>query len=214
MEAMGSVVMDVLTRTQALVRVRSVFPPKTPVCFASMFTGAPPEVHGITTYVKPVLECDTLFDALVRAGKRVAIVAVRDSSVDLMFRGRDLDYFSEPDDGLVTRRAEELIHLGKHDFMVVYHQQYDDILHRNTPDAPEALEAAGRHLRSFGDLADAVESAWASENRLIVFAPDHGAHVDPATGRGTHGEDIPDDMQVLHFYGMMRGVGQESKAPE
>jgi hypothetical protein len=33
-----------------------------------------------------VLACDTVFDALVRAGKKVAIVAVRDSSIDLIFR--------------------------------------------------------------------------------------------------------------------------------
>jgi hypothetical protein len=29
------------------VRVSSVVPPKTPVCFASVFTGAPPERHGV-----------------------------------------------------------------------------------------------------------------------------------------------------------------------
>lgn len=75
--------------------VAAVVPPKTPVCFASVFTGAPPEVHGIRRYERPTLTCDTLFDALVRAGRRVAIIAVRESSIDLIFRHRPLDYFSE-----------------------------------------------------------------------------------------------------------------------
>ncbi len=70
------------------VSLRSVFPPKTPVCFASMFTGALPEAHGIRRYEKPVLSCDTLFDAFLRAGKRVAIVAVEESSISRIFLNR------------------------------------------------------------------------------------------------------------------------------
>lgn len=91
------------------VRLRAELPPKTPVCFASMFTGAPPEVHGIRRYEKPVLTCDTLFDALVRAGRRVAIVAVVDSSIATIFKGRSVDYFDEPGDADVVVRAEALV---------------------------------------------------------------------------------------------------------
>ena len=40
-----------------------------------MYTGAQPEVHGIRKYEKPVIRIDTLWDALVRAGKKAAIVA-------------------------------------------------------------------------------------------------------------------------------------------
>ena len=32
----------------------------------------------------------------------------------------------------------------------------------------------------------------------MVFAPDHGAHVDPE-GRGDHGVDIPEDLEVFHY---------------
>jgi hypothetical protein len=56
------------------IPLRAVFPPVTPVCFASIFSGAQPNVHGIHSYTRPVLECDTLFDALARAEKNVAIV--------------------------------------------------------------------------------------------------------------------------------------------
>lgn len=91
------------------VTLRAMMPSVTPVCYASLFSGAPPEVHGIREYAKPVLTIDTLFDVLARAGKRVAIVAVPNSSMDLIFRNRPISYFTEPDDAHVVDRALELI---------------------------------------------------------------------------------------------------------
>jgi hypothetical protein len=186
------------------VKLRSVMPPKTPVCFASMFTGAPPQTHGITKYEKPVLSCDTLFDSLTRAGRRVAIVAVKDSSIDMIFRGRPLDYFSESYDDIVTDRVLKLIQANRHEFILAYHQEYDDVLHETTPSGPEAMDALTSHIKSFDTLAGATKLHWKQHNRAVMFAPDHGAHVDPATGRGTHGEDIPEDMKVIHFFGFYR----------
>ena len=52
----------------------SVMPSVTPVCFASMYTGTMPDIHGIQTYEKPILRTDTVFDALIRAGMKPAIV--------------------------------------------------------------------------------------------------------------------------------------------
>jgi len=177
-----------------------MMPPKTPVCFASMFTGAPPEVHGIRKYERPVLTCDTLFDALARAGKRAAIVAVKDCSMDIIFRNRPIDYFTEDDDQQVTGRALELVRDDKHDFIVAYNQEYDDTLHRTRHDGPEALAAARRHVETFERLLQATEESWAAHGRVLIFAPDHGAHFDSAKGKGDHGEDIPEDMDVLHFW--------------
>lgn len=180
--------------------LRAVFPPKTPVCFASMFTGAPPADHGIRKYERPVLQCDTLFDALVRAGRRVAIVAVAESSIDQIFRGRDLDYVSERDDGGVTARAIALIEADRHEFILAYHQEYDDLLHETTPFSDSAIRAFRHHVSAFGALVDAADRFWAGHDRVIVFAPDHGAHVDPEILTGTHGDDIPQDMELRHFY--------------
>ena len=56
------------------VEACAVMPSVTPVCFASMFTGAPPDTHGIRKSERPTLTRDTLCDALSRAGRRVAIV--------------------------------------------------------------------------------------------------------------------------------------------
>ena len=182
------------------VELRSMTPPKTPVCFASMFTGATPEVHGIRKYERPVLTCDTLFDALARAGKRTAIVAVKDCSIDIIFRNRAIDYFSEKDDAAVLERTLSLLGDDRHDFIVSYNQEYDDTLHRTRHDGPEALAAAGRHVETFVRLLQATEEHWAGYNRALLFVSDHGAHYDAAKGKGDHGEDIPEDMDVLHFW--------------
>jgi hypothetical protein len=182
------------------VELRAMFPPKTPVCFASMFTGALPEIHGIRKYERPVLTCDTLFNALARAGRRAAIVAVRDCSMDLIFRNRAMDYFTEVDDAAVTARTLTLLKEERHEFIVSYNQEYDDTLHQNRHDGPEALAAAGRHVETFVRLLQATEERWAGHNRALLFVSDHGAHYDAGKGKSDHGEDIPEDMDVLHYW--------------
>jgi len=187
------------------VEMRSVLPTYTPVCFASMFTGAEPEAHGIRRYEKPVLGCDTLFDAVSRAGRRVAIVAVKDSSIDLIFRGRSIDYYTETYDPEVVRRSLRLFDEGVYDLIVAYNQEYDDIMHRSTPRSPEAIEAFKRHLEAFRVLGETFNEAYAAKDRVIAFCPDHGTHVDSTTGKGAHGTDATDDVDVRHFWGINRG---------
>jgi SAM-dependent methyltransferase len=180
------------------VELEAVRPAKTPVCFASMFTGAPPELHGIRKYEKPVLRVDTAFDALSRANRKVAIVAVTGSSMDLIFRNRPLGYYSEDNDAGVNRRALELIAADSVDLIVAYHQEYDDLLHKERPDSPAALEALERHVAAFETFCAAADRHWAARVRCCWFGPDHGAHANPETGLGEHG-DAPEDGPVWHY---------------
>ena len=198
------------------VQLRSMTPPKTPVCYASMFTGAPPEVHGIRKYERPVLTCDTLFDALARRDMtelpgnsdrvpsrivhRAAIVAVKDCSMDIIFRNRAIDYFTEADDAAVLVRTLSLLAADSHEFIVSYNQGYDDELHRSRHDGPEAVAAATRHVETFLRLRQATEEHWAGRGHALVLVSDHGAHFDVARGRGDHCEDTPEDMDVMHFW--------------
>lgn len=190
------------------VELESVLPSVTPVCFASMFTGAPPARHGIQTYVKPQLLADTLFDALLRAGKRVAIVTVHHSSIDIIFRGRALDHFSEDYDPQVTQRTLELLERDEHDFILAYHQEYDDLLHKTEPFSERCIAAMRRHVAAFAQLAQAADKAWggssadqrAARRYALAFCPDHGAHLDPRTSHGTHGSNLPEDMELAHWW--------------
>jgi predicted AlkP superfamily pyrophosphatase or phosphodiesterase len=183
------------------VQLSSVFPPKTPVCFASIFTGAQPKAHGIRKYERPVLTCDTLFDALARGGKKVAIVAVEDCSVSIIFRGRKIDYFIEPYDDEVIERALRLLASGSHDFIVAYNQGYDDVMHKTVPESPQSLRALRNHVRDFDRLVTEMKDVWGDKDAALMWMTDHGAHIDTVTGKGTHGERIPEDMRINEFFG-------------
>ena len=186
------------------ILLRSMVPPKTPVCFASMFTGALPEAHGIMEYEKPVLKCDTVFDSIIRAGKRVAIASVDGSSIAKIFLERDIDYLIETNDSKVNDSAKEVIKRNAYDLVLVYNQDYGDAIHGGPPRSREALTAFRRHLNDFEELTKAFLESSRGLNRLVVFSPDHGVHLDEATGTGGHGLDIPEDMEVRSFWGLYK----------
>ena len=193
---------DVIEEAPIQLLVKSITPSYTPVCYGSMFTGMKPEEHGITKYMKPVLTVETLFDAASKAGRRVALVAVKDCSIDLIFRGRKIDYYTEKYDPEVIDRVFELLESRDYDLIVAYNQEYDDLMHSSTPTHPEALEAFRRHLKTFKSLAHAFNKKYGGVNRAIAFLPDHGTHVDLESGKGSHGTNSPEDMEVRHFWGV------------
>lgn len=190
----------VLAHAPLALPVRTVLPSVTPVCFGTMFTGVTPHVHGIECYDKHVLAQDSLFDAFVRAGKRVALVAVADSSFDILFSDRAIDRHILPYDGEVNERAKELIEADEHDVIVVYNQQFDDVMHATYPESKPALEALRRHIAAFDELASVADAAWAAHDRLVAWLPDHGVHI-ADNGHGQHGSDREGDLNTLHFYG-------------
>lgn len=190
---------EILKSSSHEASLYSIHPSVTPVCFASLFTGATPEQHGITKYEKKILKCDTVFDALIRSGKKVAIVAVKNSSIDIIFRERDLDYFSMDYDPLVSAKALELIEADEHDVIVVYHQEYDDLLHDSGVFTELSVKALVHHVESWEMLVRVANMKW-KENYLVAFTPDHGAHTVDATGLGDHGLDTPEDMELKHFF--------------
>jgi hypothetical protein len=58
-------------------------------------------------------------------------------------------------------------------------------------------------------MAEAANLRWKDKGQVIAFAPDHGAQIDPSTGKGHHGLDIPEDMDIFHGYGIYPG-GQKT----
>jgi hypothetical protein len=105
--------------------LRCVMPSVTPVCFATMYTGAQPQVHGIMKYEKPVVRTDTVFDVIIRKGMKAAILAQTGCSMSKIFLERDMDYFIYDTVEEVNAKAAELILNDKHDFIAVYNGNYD-----------------------------------------------------------------------------------------
>lgn len=196
----------VLAHTQLCLPLRAVMPSVTPVCFGSMYTGAQPAVHGIEGYVKPVITIDTFFDALIRAGKKPAIVSTAGDSLSMIYQERRMDYWIHDTIEQCNETALALIRRNQHDFILLYNGDYDAQMHRDGPMSAAALEKLRENGRTFGAMAEAIGRYWAGQNTLIGFATDHGCHeIDGAMG--SHGLSMPQDLNIAHFYGFYPASG-------
>jgi len=193
---------DVVKHTQLSVPLQTVMPSVTPVCFGTMYTGAFPAVHGIQKYEKPVIKIDSLFDAVIRAGKKAVIVSQTKCSLNHIFREREMDYFAYDEVDDVNKKAMELIEEDKYDLMVVYNGNYDSIMHKNGPESQVALDALKHNVRSFDLFAQKLKECWSHHDTLMAFAMDHGCHeIDGECG--SHGLDMPEDLNILHHYAVL-----------
>ncbi len=190
---------NVEDRTALSVELCSVMPSVTPVCFGTLYTGAQPEVHGIRKYIKPVITVDTLFDALIRAGKRPVIVAEENSSLDRIFREREMDYFSFPTVAGVNEKAAQLIREDQYDLYVIYNGDYDSIMHKFGPESPEALAALKANASAYTEFDRLIRQHWTGHDTLLGFAMDHGCH-EIDGGSGSHGLDMEEDLHIRHRY--------------
>lgn len=189
----------VLEKTELEVPFRTVMPSVTPVCFGTMYTGAQPAVHGIEAYAKPVIKIDTIFDALLRAGKKPAIIATPRCSLANIFLEREMDYFPCPSVGAVNAKAAQLILEDKHDFIVVYNGNYDAVMHKTGPESIEALSELRSNAHTFAMLHALVEERWKQHNTLMAFSMDHGCH-ETDGNRGSHGLATEEDLNIVHRF--------------
>ena len=187
--------------TDIEVPLRTVMPSVTPVCFGTMYTGALPEVHGIQSYTKPIITIDTIFDALIRCGKKCAIVTHGDASLGRIYLGRNIDYYHYEDGGVgaVNAKAAELIIRDEHDLIVVYNGNYDAKMHKFAPESHEALAELRANVEVFDAFTKMIEEHWGAHNTLVGFAMDHGCHeIDGDCG--SHGLDKEEDLNIVHLY--------------
>lgn len=198
---------EVVNNTDLHLPLCSVMPSVTPVCFGTMYTGAQPQVHGIQAYEKPVIKIDSLFDAMIRAGKKCAIVSNPGCSLNHIFREREMDYFEGDSPDSVNAIAVKLILEDKYDFLVIYNGNYDSRMHRTGPEHLDTLAELRCNTRAFNMVRHLIENNWQHHTTLLGFAMDHGCHETEPTelpsGKircGTHGDNIPEDMNIVHHY--------------
>ena len=183
------------------IPLRSVMPSVTPVCFASMYSGVLPEKHGITKYMKPVLKCETLFDRMLAAGKKCAIVSTAGDSISKIFLERDMDYFIYPTEWQVNRKALKLIKEDKYDLIVIYNGNFDAAMHHHGPEAKKSLRVLDKNIAVYDKIIKAIRKYYGKHRVFYGFCPDHGCHeIDGKAG--SHGLDCYDDMEIIHFYGI------------
>ena len=200
-------VREVYANTELSLPLRTVMPSVTPVCFGTMYTGAQPEVHGIQKYEKPVITIDTLFDAMIRAGKKCLLLADPQASLAHIYNGRDMDYIRCVGPWEVNAAAAKAIIEDKYDFIVCYNGNYDYWQHRFGPESPESLAELKQNSVAATTFINLIKQNWSGHNTLFGFAMDHGSHEHPpyvdkkgVTRRGDHGKDIPEDINIVHRY--------------
>ena len=177
----------------------AVMPSVTPVCFGTMYTGAQPSVHGIRAYEKPVIKIDTLFDALIRAGKKPVIVSTTGDSMSKIFLERNMDYFIYDTVAEVNAKAAEIIMEDKYDFVAVYNKNYDFVMHKKGPESVDALAELKVNAEAFAMFSVLIDKYWKKHNTLVGFAMDHGCH-EIDGNCGSHGLDMPEDLNIVHLY--------------
>lgn len=179
----------------------SVMPSVTPVCFASMYSGVMPDIHGIKKYEKPVLTVNTIFDSYIKAGKKAAIVSTAKDSISMIFLNRNMEYFIYDTPEEVNKKALELIDEDRFDLIVIYNGNYDGTMHKFGPEAPESLAALKMNIDFYSELVEKINCQWKDHKVFYGFCPDHGCHeIDGDCG--SHGLDMQEDMNVIHFYGV------------
>ena len=171
----------------------------TPVAHASMYTGLDPKDHGIETYVRPKLECSTLFDVLLEKGKKVAIIAQTDSTFLHIFAGRELDYFECRNNIEIREKALELINKDEYDVISIHTFDYDNAAHAYGPESKEGLNAISIEAETYALIAKELEKFKGKHRTLLTYSPDHGQHLTEG-GRGSHGSKLTEDMNILHFF--------------
>ena len=193
---------EVTALCETEVPLRTVMPSVTPVCFGTMYIGAQPEVHGIRRYEKPVIRIDTLFDAMIRAGKKCAILGDQTCSMGKIFLERDMDYYIFETLPEINAKAAELILEDRYDFIAVYNGNYDARMHKTGPESVEALAEARINSHIFAMFHSLIKEHWKAHRTLLGFAMDHGCH-EIDENCGAHGLDMPEDLNIVHSYVMM-----------
>lgn len=183
------------------VPMLSVMPSVTPVCFASMYSGVMPETHGIKKYEKPVLTVETIFDTLIKNGLKCAIVSTEGDSISKIFLEREMDYFIYDSIDEVNKKALELIDEDNYSLIVIYNGNYDSRMHKFSPESVEALAELDANIDFYSTLVEKIKAQWKHHNTIYGFLPDHGCHAIDGDC-GSHGLDMQEDMNVIHFYGI------------
>ena len=76
---------------------------------------------------------------------------------------------------------------------------YDSVMHATFPESEQAMDRLKHHVGAFTRIHDAVKAVDAGHTTLVGFATDHGVHTNE-NGRGSHGKNIPEDINITHFY--------------
>lgn len=188
--------------------VETTYPARTVVCFSSMFTGAAPEKHGISSnlVLKLGLRVESIFDALRRAGKKGRLVGIAhliDAFGDDVASVTSVAHNDKIDQNLIAAARREL---EEHDpeLLVLQLLAVDQNGHtRGTyyPEYVERIEITDRLIEEF--MQWCAERGYLDEETAVVLMADHGQGI----GIGAHGH-LSEGERFVPFAMWGSGVAQ------
>ena len=189
----------------------TVYPARTVTGFSSMFTGAPPRVHGMSSNFVPSLgvKCETIFDALRAGGLTGKLVGIA-HLVDA-FGETDIETVTavtnndEIDDALKAR-GKAVVERDDPDLLVLQLLSVDQTGHARGSYNAEYLakiEDSDRHIEDFLGWCDSVGYL---DGATVIITADHGQGI----GIGGHGHMGPTERYVPCI---MWGEGVELQGP-
>ncbi|CAN5678156.1 hypothetical protein BH24ACT20_BH24ACT20_01850 [soil metagenome] len=168
--------------------VETTYPARTVVCFSSMFTGAAPESHGITSnlVLKLGLKVESIFDVLRRHGKKGRLVGIAhliDAFGDDVASVTSVAHNDKIDQNLIAAARREL---EEHDpeLLILQLLAVDQNGHvRGTyyPEYIERIEITDRLIEDFMQWCE--QSGYLDEDTAVILMADHGQ----GRGIGAHG---------------------------
>lgn len=180
-----------LIASQHLLHVRSALPPKTPVNFATIATGAPSDVHKIRDRAE-LLTVETIFHVLSEVSMKSAAIGRASSSVGIL-----LSKFADYKGTAASNLDEEVLQIAvmtikekAPEFILLQFLDIDDTGHKFGLVGDEIRTAVSETDRHLGELLPHL-----AEGRygLMVLA-DHGAH--QVGERAGHDGSLEDDLIV------------------
>jgi predicted AlkP superfamily pyrophosphatase or phosphodiesterase len=177
------------------VKIRAVQPPKTPVNFATMGTGASQENHGIDQKTDP-LKIETIFQVLDEGGMTSCVAGRQTGSPANLF-SRMVTY---PEIAHTNKDAEVLaLVMGRldessPDLTLVQFLDIDNAGHKSGPFGVESSRAVRNTDLKLGSLI----RGFAGRASIVVLA-DHGQHEvvgEDGTCRGKHDGSSEEDFVV------------------
>ena len=181
------------------VNTSTVYPARTVTGFSSMFTGAPPKVHGMRSNFVPSLgvKCESIFDSLGKSGmkgKLVGIAHLVDAFGDHVETVTAVTHNDEIDDALVAR-AKAVMERDNPDLLALQLLSVDQTGHARGSYNSEYLEKIEATDRKIEEFLGWCEEQGYLDDATILITSDHGQGI----GIGGHGHMSPEEIYVPCF---------------
>lgn len=182
-------IQELASRGASTWRAQTILPSITLPSHASMLSGYPPSVHGITWNdydpAKGPCRVPTIFAVAQAAGLETVMVVGKEKFMQLDIPGSiDRVAVYAPNDEMIAMGAITQMAAG-FDFMFVHFPQTDLAGHRSGWMSPAYIEAVAGADRALGQLLNGMTA-----NTTVIVTADHGGH------DNTHGSNAAVDLTI------------------